>query len=48
VKESPLVGAITPPQSVEREDWIILQPRTSPVEKLFKQKSPAKFCVVGF
>jgi len=36
VKESPLAGALAPPQSVEGEDWIVLQLRPSPMKKLFK------------
>jgi hypothetical protein len=48
VKESPLVGVIAPPQSVEGEDWIVLQPIASLVKKIFMQKSLAKCCVVGF
>jgi len=47
VKESPLVGVITPPKNVEVEDWIVLQPRTSLVKKLFKQKSPTKLSAIG-
>jgi hypothetical protein len=47
VKESPLAGVIAPPQSVEGEDWIVLQPRASHVKKLFKQKSPTKLSVIG-
>jgi hypothetical protein len=48
VKKSPLVGAIAPPQSVEGEDWIVnLRPKASLVKKLFKQKSLAKFNVIG-
>jgi hypothetical protein len=47
VKEPPLEKVITPPQSVEGEDWVVLQPITTPMKKLFKQKSPTKFTTVG-
>jgi hypothetical protein len=47
VKESPLASAITPPQSVKGEDWSFLQPKTSIVKKLFKQKSPTKLSAIG-
>ncbi len=48
MKESPLVGVIAPPQSVEGEDWIVnLQPKASLVKNLFKQKSLTKFNVIG-
>jgi hypothetical protein len=47
VKESPLASALAPPQSVEGEDWIVLQPRTSLMKKLFKQKSLAKLSAIG-
>jgi hypothetical protein len=47
VKESPLVNTIALPQSVEGEDCVVFQSRTSLVKKLFRQKSPTKFNMVG-
>jgi hypothetical protein len=47
VKESQLAKVIAPPQSVEGEDWVVLQPKTSLMKKIFKQKSLAKITIIG-
>ncbi len=39
MKKPPLEKVIAPPQIVEGEDWVALQLKTSPMKKLFKQKS---------
>ncbi len=47
VKESQLPKVIAPLQNVECEDWVVLQPITFLMKKLFKQKFSAKFTIVG-
>jgi hypothetical protein len=34
-----------PPTSVEGVDWVVLNPRASPIKKLLKQKFPSKLNV---
>jgi hypothetical protein len=47
VKKTPPRKLTPPPLSVENEDYVILQPRTSPMKRLFMQKSPLKMNVEG-
>ncbi len=45
VKEILMKKWTQPPISVEGVDWVVLNPRTSPIKKLFKHKSPSKLNV---